>query len=71
MAVLTQGGLTGELERAEEEAVRFLNAILGLKHRLKIDQRVRDYGHITGCAESGAVRRASLDLTRALAKVRS
>ncbi len=51
---------------AEREARRFLKAVGELKAREKVDGRFVFYG----CAETGALRRASMDLTRVLAKLR-
>jgi len=49
------------------EARRFLEA------GKKLETRIKDGGtalYISGCKESGAVRRASMDLSRALADLR-
>lgn len=50
--------------RAANEAKRFLAAVNALSSREGADN------YINGCKESGAVRRVSLDLTRALAELR-
>lgn len=54
------------LTRAIEEANRFLAAAKSYQERLQADS----YLSFTGCRESGAVRRSSMDLTRALAQLR-
>jgi hypothetical protein len=49
-----------------DEATRFLVKASELKRRWEEDQ----WSQMNGCRESGAARRASLDLTRALAELR-
>jgi hypothetical protein len=56
-----------DIENIEYEVRRFLGACDDAKERLKKDKMLY---FITGCRESGALRRASLDLTRALADLR-
>ena len=51
---------------AEAEAERFLMRVADLRDRYS----PADLHHIQGCKETGAVRRASLDLTKALAQMR-
>jgi hypothetical protein len=63
------GSVTGELERAEEMATQFLVRTKALRDRLMNDEDTRRYAWV-GCKETAAVRRASLDLTRALAEMR-
>jgi hypothetical protein len=53
-----------DIQKAESEAQRFLKAVALLHKLSKTDWE------ITGNKWSGAVRRASLDLTRALAEMR-
>ena len=48
------------------EAERFISAAKLARKRLRDDP----YAPITGCKETGAARRASMDLTRALAELR-
>jgi hypothetical protein len=55
---------------AEREARRFIDAVDRFRERHAKDQQFRDYMEITGFKETGAVRRASLDLTRSLAEMR-
>ncbi len=55
---------------AEVEARRFLDRVADFKGRLKTDDEFVKYWHITGYAETGALKRASLDLTRALSRLR-
>jgi hypothetical protein len=54
------------LQAAMDEATRFLVKASELKRRWEEDQ----WSQMNGCRESGAARRASLDLTRALAELR-
>jgi hypothetical protein len=54
------------LQAAMDEATRFLIKASELKRRWEEDEM----SALTGCRESGAARRASLDLTRALAELR-
>jgi hypothetical protein len=50
------------------EAAEFINRCQALK-RVLLTSNFK-YERIDGCKESGAVRRASMDLTRALAELR-
>lgn len=59
-----------KLAKAEKEAKRFLESIKKLRERTKENKYFVRHGYITGCAETGAVKRASMDLTRALADLR-
>lgn len=70
LALLRGNAISREIEDAEEEARRFLGTVGRLRNRLLKDERIRQYGHITGCRETAAVRRASLDLSRALSAMR-
>lgn len=54
-----------KIDEAEAEAKRFLKKIRALKIRAKTDSRV-----FFGCAETAAVRRSSMDLSRSLSKLR-
>ena len=56
---------TRTLQQAISEAKRFLHLARELRDQLKGSQ-----GFVTGTRVSGACRRASLDLTRALADMR-
>jgi len=59
------------VDQAWIEANRFTRQCEALKMRIKLDSTVCPGGvAIKGCPESGAVRRASMDLTRALAELR-
>ena len=59
--------MTGQtLASAVAEAHRFLKFAKAAEERILADQ----YALISGSPETGAVRRASMDLTRALAKMR-
>ena len=59
-----------ELTQAEQEAVRFLNRIGALRERLATDEEMRQYFGIVGFKETAAVKRASMDLSRALVELR-
>jgi len=64
-----------KLKTAVEEAKRFLDRVKELQNEQKITVRYfvgeKEYTHIPSCPkESGAVRRASMDLSRALAALR-
>jgi len=54
------------LSETIDEAVRFINRAQAAKDRMQ-DEVMACYG----CKETAAARRASLDLTRALARLRS
>ena len=57
------------IQEAEAEAERFLSRIADLMDKAKEDG---DFSAIEcGSLESGALRRASMDLTRALARMRA
>lgn len=58
------------IETAEAEAQRFLECVERLRQRLDADKAMANSFYITGCKESGALRRASMDLTRALTEMR-
>ena len=53
------------------EAERLLSRIHELENTDEFQASHRARTYVLGCKESGAVRRSSLDLTRALAKMRS
>ena len=60
------------LREAKSEAKRFLRKVDSLEKRF-IEANGPYESHtylLTGCAESGAVKRSSMDLTRALAELR-
>jgi hypothetical protein len=67
------------IKHARREAERFLDALTSYEQRVKAERAEADeaalkgrpcYALTSGTKESGAVRRASLDLTRALADLR-
>lgn len=58
------------IDEAADAATRFLEAVEAFKEREKEDDHFRRYVGITGFKETAAIRRASMDLTRALATVR-
>ena len=55
---------------AKEVARRFLLSVEAMEERERLDEHFRRYLNIVGFKETAAVRRASLDLTRALAEMR-
>jgi hypothetical protein len=55
---------------AERECERFLKVVDELRARFAKDETFAKYIDITGGPETAAVRRASMDLTRQLAKLR-
>lgn len=55
---------------AKAEAKRFLERVKALEERSRKDATAINYLGFCGCSETGAVRRASMDLTRALADLR-
>ena len=59
-----------QLTLAEQEAHRFLDKIGALHERLNTDPDMRDYFGIVGFKETAAVKRASMDLSRALVELR-
>ncbi len=66
----------GTIERAEQEAKRFLEVALLARRRI-MQERAHDsdpirstMGVISGTRETGACRRVSMDLSRALADMR-
>ena len=68
-----------KLKIARQEATKFIERVLTFEDRITEDQcvGVLRYGRklaspiaLYGCTESGAVKRASMDLTRALADLR-
>ena len=58
------------ITEAKEAAERFITAVDKLHEREAADDYFRRYMGATGFKETAAVRRASLDLTRALAEMR-
>jgi hypothetical protein len=60
-----------KVQEVEEETLRFLKRIREFKTKvMRADAQGQRMIFITGCKETAALRRASLDLTRALAKMR-
>lgn len=55
---------------AKNAAERFLAAVSEFEERERTDDHFRRFIGITGFRETAAVRRASMDLTRALAEMR-
>ena len=60
----------GSMGDAREAAERFINALDRLEEREETDDYFRRYMNIIGFKETAAVRRASLDLSRALTEMR-
>ncbi len=60
------------LANAKREAKHFLGRVSALEDRLKKDSDLSAMytDNLYGCVQSGAVKRASMDLTRALAEMR-
>ena len=58
------------IETAEAEAHRFLECVEKMRQRLDVDKSMSNGFYIAGCKESGARRRASMDLTRAITEMR-
>lgn len=58
------------IKEAKEAAKTFLRRIEEFEERKKTDEDFAKYCDITGYKETGALRRSSLDLTRALSKMR-
>uniref|UniRef100_A0A6M3L106 Uncharacterized protein n=1 Tax=viral metagenome TaxID=1070528 RepID=A0A6M3L106_9ZZZZ len=54
----------------ESEVRRFMQAFSALEYRLGTRDVSWNMLHITGCKESAALKRASLDLSRALTELR-
>ena len=59
-----------KIARARHEAERFMARCEELIERYENDQHFRRYMEISGFKETGAVKRASLDLSRALSDLR-
>lgn len=55
---------------AREECKRLMARIDELEQAANFKDAVTGYGNIWGCPESAALRRASMDLSRALSKMR-
>lgn len=60
-----------KVQRAKHEARRFLDTVYDLEQRINSGNETTNRVMMFGCQETAAVRRASLDLTRALARMRS
>jgi hypothetical protein len=58
------------ITEAKKAAKRFLSAVSEFEERERTDDQFRRFIGITGFKETAAVRRASMDLTRALAEMR-
>lgn len=60
-----------DIKKAEIEAKRFLERIEELRSGNQLPKIIVEANwHLTGSKETGALRRASLDLTRALSSMR-
>jgi len=58
------------IDEAIMEAKRFLKRAAAFKCRIKTDEQFSRFWHITGGKETAALKRSSLDLTRALSAMR-
>jgi len=58
------------ISEAASACERFMDAVEDYELRMSKDANFARYAGITGFKETAAVRRASMDLTRALAKMR-
>ena len=58
------------IARARHEALRFIKRCDELIERHAKDEHFRRYMEITGSKETAAVKRASMDLSRALSEMR-
>jgi hypothetical protein len=58
------------ITETENEVKRFLKRLEALKATDEYKAESTKYSSISGCTESGALKRASMDLTRSLAKLR-
>ena len=56
---------------AEEWALLFLKRMKAFKKRYEKDEEFRRYLEITGGAENAALKRTSMDLSKALVKLRN
>ena len=59
-----------KISHARHEAVRFIARCDELLERHATDEQFRKYMGITGFKETAAVKRASMDLSRALSEMR-
>ena len=59
-----------KLDATEEATLRFLRALHAVRDRADKDEYFARHIGIVGYRETGALRRASMDLTRALADLR-
>ncbi len=59
-----------KVAKARAEAERFLQKVKEFEKRWRDDPEMRKYLGVCGYAETAAVKRASMDLSRALAKLR-
>jgi len=67
---MARKGLPQSYLLADAEARRFLNRLDALDEKLRADEDNASMTLMIGCPESAAVKRASMDLTRALARLR-
>jgi hypothetical protein len=58
------------IEKAENEARRFLDRVAALRERYAEDEHTQTNFNVVGFEERAAVQRASLDLSRALTELR-
>lgn len=58
------------IKKARDAAIVFLDACREVEYRNYVDYQGKTHTHVETGKKSGAVRRASMDLTRALASMR-
>ena len=59
-----------KIEEAESEARRFLDRVAALRERHADDEHMQIYFYVVGFKERAAMKRASMDLSRALVELR-
>lgn len=59
-----------KIEEAEAEARRFLDRVAALRERYAEDEQMQIYFYAVGFKERAAMKRASMDLSRALVQLR-
>ena len=59
-----------KIEETENEARRFLDRVAALRERYAEDEHMQIHFYVTGFKERAAMKRASIDLSRALVELR-
>lgn len=70
IAVRSEMFSEAKLRKVENEIKRFMSASDAHRVRMNNDDHYAKYWYITGSPETSAIKRASMDLTRALADLR-